>query len=157
MSRRIAIAACFGAILLPGLAPALEATAGTDLLLRVGPGAGGRVVDSVPAGERVVVHGCVESTGLCLVHSGGQRGWVAGAALADEGVVRSRGAEPSQAIALPPPVIVVVEQGDPGFATDGIVGVAPVVRVRRHHDRRWRHDYRRWHRRHAHRGRHGRR
>ncbi|MGC2778274.1 MAG: SH3 domain-containing protein, partial [Bradyrhizobium sp.] len=60
-------------------APGLVRAAAT---LRAGPGSGFPVVDRIPAGARVTIHGCIEGGAWCDVSFERERGWVAAKVLA---------------------------------------------------------------------------
>ncbi|WP_315779283.1 MULTISPECIES: SH3 domain-containing protein [unclassified Bradyrhizobium] len=49
--------------------------------MRAGPGAGFPVVERIPAGTRVTIHGCIQGGAWCDVSVDGERGWVAAKAL----------------------------------------------------------------------------
>lgn len=75
----LARAALAAAILVPSVALAqtnITATVGVDLNLRVGPGPGYIVVNTIPTGTSVLVYGCVEGLTWCDVEWNGTRGWV---------------------------------------------------------------------------------
>ncbi|MGY3452885.1 SH3 domain-containing protein [Bradyrhizobium sp. USDA 4353] len=55
-------------------APGLVRTSAT---MRAGPGPGFPVVDRIPAGARITIHGCIEGGAWCDVSLEGERGWVA--------------------------------------------------------------------------------
>ncbi|WP_374940836.1 SH3 domain-containing protein [Bradyrhizobium sp. SRS-191] len=55
-------------------APGLVRTSAT---MRAGPGTGFPVVDKIPAGARITIHGCIEGGAWCDVSFEGERGWVA--------------------------------------------------------------------------------
>jgi uncharacterized protein YraI len=48
----------------------------TTVSLKAGPGAGFPVVDRIPAGARINVHGCIRGGSWCDVSWDGERGWV---------------------------------------------------------------------------------
>jgi uncharacterized protein YraI len=50
--------------------------------MRAGPGAGFPVVERIPAGTRVTIHGCIQGGAWCDVSVGNERGWVAAKTLA---------------------------------------------------------------------------
>ncbi|CCD92416.1 conserved exported hypothetical protein [Bradyrhizobium sp. ORS 375] len=50
--------------------------------MRAGPGPGFPLVNRIPAGTRVTIHGCIEGGAWCDVSFAGERGWVAAKALA---------------------------------------------------------------------------
>ncbi|UFZ05385.1 SH3 domain-containing protein [Bradyrhizobium ontarionense] len=64
---------------LAAAAPGLVRTAAT---MRAGPGSGFPVVERIPAGARVTIHGCIEGGAWCDVSFDRERGWVAARALA---------------------------------------------------------------------------
>ncbi|UOM36031.1 DUF1236 domain-containing protein [Acuticoccus sp. I52.16.1] len=70
-------ATILSATLIP--AAAFAQTAGsvtTDLNLRSGPGSNYSVIETIPAGDEVVVEGCVTDTTWCQVDFGGKSGYV---------------------------------------------------------------------------------
>lgn len=69
------VAAPVSAIAAPGMVR-------NSVNLRAGPGAGFPVVDRIPAGARVTIHGCLSGGAWCDVSFAGERGWVAVSALA---------------------------------------------------------------------------
>ncbi|GLH75176.1 hypothetical protein SSBR45G_00840 [Bradyrhizobium sp. SSBR45G] len=69
------------------VAPASLAMAAPGLVrssatLRAGPGTGFPLVERIPAGARVTIHGCIQGGAWCDVSFAGERGWVAAKALA---------------------------------------------------------------------------
>ncbi|MGJ4894125.1 SH3 domain-containing protein [Bradyrhizobium oligotrophicum] len=60
-------------------APGLVRTAAT---MRAGPGPGFPVVERIPVGARITIHGCIQGGAWCDVSFGGERGWVAARTLA---------------------------------------------------------------------------
>jgi uncharacterized protein YraI len=53
----------------------------TDVSMRAGPGAGFPVVDRIPGGAHVNIHGCIRGNAWCDVSWDGDRGWVSADAL----------------------------------------------------------------------------
>ncbi|HEX2255294.1 MAG TPA: SH3 domain-containing protein [Afifellaceae bacterium] len=130
MSRPFAAAiagAALVATLACGSAAAVDAVAGTQLVMHVGPSAGHRSVATIPAESRVTVHGCSEAEGWCLVRFAGRHGWVEGESLQVLGF--SRGSEPAsppparQAVVVPEPVVPQLPHRRFVSAEDVIVGV----------------------------------
>lgn len=81
MKLRIGIVA---ALLIVAPASAALAAPGVvrhNVSLRAGPGGGFPVVDRIPAGGRVTIHGCLNGGTWCDVSFDGERGWVSAAAL----------------------------------------------------------------------------
>ncbi|MBO0903413.1 SH3 domain-containing protein [Jiella sonneratiae] len=74
----LAATALIGALTLPaGAALASEiAVATTDVNLRAGPSTDYPVVDTLIAGERLRVFGCLQTRSWCDVRFQGQRGWI---------------------------------------------------------------------------------
>ena len=71
------------AILVAGAAhAATEADATTDLALRAGPGPKFEVLGVIPAGDLVMVEGCLESADWCEVRHNGTPGWAHAAYMA---------------------------------------------------------------------------
>lgn len=64
------------------MADTTNATAGTDLNLRAGPGAWHEVVGVIKGGDDVTVAGCIEEANWCEVTYGAQTGWAYGDYLA---------------------------------------------------------------------------
>ncbi|WP_315755670.1 MULTISPECIES: SH3 domain-containing protein [unclassified Bradyrhizobium] len=60
-------------------APGLVRTAAA---MRAGPGPGFPIVERIPAGARITIHGCIQGGAWCDVSFGGERGWVAARTLA---------------------------------------------------------------------------
>lgn len=54
----------------------------TSATMRAGPGSGFPVVERIPAGARVTIHGCIEGGAWCDVSFARERGWVAARTLA---------------------------------------------------------------------------
>lgn len=72
-----------GAMLVPGVAAAATAAiVTTDLNVRTGPGSAYQRFDTIPAGSRVDVLGCIAGYNWCDISWGGDRGWVSGDYLA---------------------------------------------------------------------------
>ena len=63
------------------LASAAPGVVRTAVSMRAGPGSGFPMVDRIPAGARVEIHGCIEGGAWCDVSVQGERGWVAARAL----------------------------------------------------------------------------
>lgn len=93
-----------------GPAAAIEAVTGIPVVIHVAPGAEHRIVGSVPADERVTVHGCVEARQWCLVRFEGRHGWTAAGGLEFKGFSRPPApapvpaAAPAQVIIVPVPI-----------------------------------------------------
>lgn len=110
-----------------GSAAAVDAVAGTQLVMHLGPGAEHRTIATVPAETRLTVHGCNEAEGWCLVRFEGRHGWVEGGSLNVVGF--SRRPEDAARAAVQPVVAVPEPVAPPvphyGFVTadDVIVGV----------------------------------
>lgn len=108
-------------------AAALEAIAGTQLVMHVGPGAHHPSIGDVPAESHVTVHGCSEAKGWCLVRFAGRHGWIEGESLNVVGF--SRPPKPVAAVVAPasPEIVVPVapEAALPPFITadDVVVGM----------------------------------
>jgi uncharacterized protein YraI len=84
MSRPFAAALASAALvasLACGPAAALEAVAGTQLVMHIGPGAEHRSIATIPAETRLTVHGCSQAERWCLVRFEGRHGWVEGESL----------------------------------------------------------------------------
>ena len=60
----------------PAAAIAAEGMATADVNMRAGPGTGFPVVDLVPDGAHVDIHGCLKGDAWCDVSWNGDRGWV---------------------------------------------------------------------------------
>jgi uncharacterized protein YraI len=75
MMAAVAAAAAFAA---PTAAMARLGFVTTNLNLRAGPSTSFPVVDTLPAGARVNIHGCLSGYSWCDVGWRGERGWVAG-------------------------------------------------------------------------------
>ncbi len=60
----------------PTAALAARGIATNDASMRAGPGAGFPVVDRIPGGARVDIHGCIRGDAWCDVSWAGDRGWV---------------------------------------------------------------------------------
>jgi uncharacterized protein YraI len=72
-----------GAMLVPGVASAATAAiVTTDLNVRTGPGVEYQRFQTIPAGDRVTVIGCLSGYNWCDVDWAGSRGWVSGSYLA---------------------------------------------------------------------------
>lgn len=72
-----------GAMLVPGVASAATAAiVTTDLNIRTGPGVDYQRFDTIPAGGRVTVIGCLSGYNWCDIEWAGTRGWVSGDYLA---------------------------------------------------------------------------
>jgi uncharacterized protein YraI len=63
-------------LLLPTAALAAPGIVTTSTGLRAGPGAGFPLVDRIPGGERVNIHGCLSGNAWCDVSWSDDRGWV---------------------------------------------------------------------------------
>src|SRR4051794_25206877 len=68
----------FAAMLLavPTSAFAARGIVTTEVSMRAGPGTGFPVVDRIPGGARVTIHGCLRPPSWCDVSWDGERGWV---------------------------------------------------------------------------------
>ena len=71
---RILIAAAM--LLLPSAALAAPGMVTTNVGLRAGPGDGFPVVDRIPGGSHVNIHGCLKGDAWCDVSWSDDRGWV---------------------------------------------------------------------------------
>src|ERR1700759_2555740 len=71
---RILIAAAM--LLLPSAALAAPGMVTTNVSLRAGPGDGFPVVDRIPGGSHVNIHGCLKGDAWCDVSWSDDRGWV---------------------------------------------------------------------------------
>jgi uncharacterized protein YraI len=78
--RRIFVAAMLF-IAVPGVALAARGYATNDVDMHAGPGVGYPVVDTIPAGAHVDIHGCLDGDSWCDVSWDQDRGWVAAAYL----------------------------------------------------------------------------
>lgn len=80
MNRMMSILLATGALTVAGLPAFAEATANAtvDLNIRAGAGPAYDVVGVIPAGEEVVVTGCLEPATWCEVTSDGITGWASG-------------------------------------------------------------------------------
>jgi uncharacterized protein YraI len=63
-------------LLTPAAALAAPGLVTTSISMRAGPGAGFPVVDRIPGGAHVNIHGCVRGDAWCDVSWAGDRGWV---------------------------------------------------------------------------------
>jgi len=72
--RRLFIAAAV--LLLPTAALAAPGIVTTTVSLRAGPGEGFPMVDRIPGGDRVNIHGCLRGNAWCDVSWSDDRGWV---------------------------------------------------------------------------------
>lgn len=63
-------------LLLPSAASAAPGMVTTNVSLRAGPGDGFPVVDRIPGGARVNIHGCLRGDAWCDVSWSDDRGWV---------------------------------------------------------------------------------
>src|SRR5947209_3490973 len=63
-------------LMTPAAALAAPGMVTTSVSLKAGPGPGFPVVDRIPAGARVNVHGCISGGRWCDVSWDGERGWV---------------------------------------------------------------------------------
>src|ERR1700761_4293666 len=71
---RILLAAAM--LLLPSAALAAPGMVTTNVSLRAGPGDGFPVVDRIPGGSHVDIHGCLKGDAWCDVSWSDDRGWV---------------------------------------------------------------------------------
>lgn len=95
------------ALLVPGAAyAATSAITTTDLNMRTGPSTGYEVVDVIPDGGRVTVHGCLSGYNWCDISWRGMRGWTSGNYLAYLGQRYYRDPIPSIGVAIGMPIIV---------------------------------------------------
>ncbi|MGN6464134.1 MAG: SH3 domain-containing protein [Rhizobiaceae bacterium] len=93
-------------LLVPGAAfAATSAIATTDLNMRMGPSTGYQVVDVIPDGGRVTVHGCVRGYNWCDVSWRGLRGWASGNYLAYLGKRYYRDPIPRIGVTIGVPII----------------------------------------------------
>lgn len=72
-----------------GPAAAIEAVTGAPLVIHIAPGAEHRITGTVPADERVTVHGCIEAQQWCLVRFEGRHGWTPAGGLVFKGFSRA--------------------------------------------------------------------
>jgi len=70
--------AVLGTVALPAIAAAENAKTTTDLNMRAGPSTGYPVVEVIPGGAPVTVHGCIADYDWCDTSWQDARGWVAG-------------------------------------------------------------------------------
>lgn len=77
MVRKWLLALVLWAALVPAASAATVAVATSNVNLRAGPATGYPVVTVVPAGARIVTHGCVAGYSWCDIAFGAFRGWVA--------------------------------------------------------------------------------
>src|SRR5438445_5993306 len=63
-------------LLMPTAALAAPGIVTTTVSLRAGPGEGFPMVDRIPGGDRVNIHGCLRGTARCDVSWSDDRGWV---------------------------------------------------------------------------------
>ncbi len=68
-------------VAVPGVALAARGYATNDVSMHAGPGVGYPVVDMIPAGAHVNIHGCLSNDSWCDVSWDSDRGWVAAAYL----------------------------------------------------------------------------
>src|SRR5436309_1878768 len=61
---------------IPSAALAARGIVTTEVSMRAGPGTGFPVVDRIPGGARVNIHGCLRDNSWCDVSWDGDRGWV---------------------------------------------------------------------------------
>lgn len=84
--------AALGLVLATGIfvsgANALDATISADAEMHIGPGADFPIVGRVPADAEVLVNGCTDGNGWCVVLHGGNHGWVARANVNVTGITR---------------------------------------------------------------------
>nr|WP_244423050.1 SH3 domain-containing protein [Bradyrhizobium sp. ORS 278] len=64
------------------LATAAPGLVRSSATMRAGPGPGFPMVERIPAGARVTIHGCIQGGAWCDVSFAGERGWIAARALA---------------------------------------------------------------------------
>jgi uncharacterized protein YraI len=136
MSRPIAAALASGALfasLAYSPAAALEAVAGTQLVMHIGPGAEHRNIGTIPAETHLTVHGCSDAERWCLVRFEGRHGWVEGESLSVVGFSRPAKtpvvAPAPQVVPVPVPVPVAIGLPLATFVTadDIIVGMGEQV------------------------------
>jgi uncharacterized protein YraI len=63
-------------LIVPSAAFAARGIVTTEVSMRAGPGTGFPVVDRIPAGAHVVIHGCIRDESWCDVSWNADRGWV---------------------------------------------------------------------------------
>jgi uncharacterized protein YraI len=117
---KLGAAVLFAGLAVPSLAMAqTTAFVATDLNLRVGPGPGFEVITAMPAGQTIMVEGCLEGRNWCQVTFEGQTGWAYAAYLAMETTgERIIIAEAGPRIDVP----IVTFDGAAGVATGATVG-----------------------------------
>lgn len=74
--KRTVILLAAAMLLLPSVALAAPGVVTTTVSLRAGPGDGFPVVDRIPGGSRVNIHGCLRGDAWCDVSWSDDRGWV---------------------------------------------------------------------------------
>jgi uncharacterized protein YraI len=74
--KRTGILIAAAMLLLPSAALAAPGLVTTTVSLRAGPGDGFPVVDRIPGGAHVDIHGCLKGDAWCDVSWSGDRGWV---------------------------------------------------------------------------------
>lgn len=74
--KRTGILVAAAMLLLPSVALAAPGMVTTTVSLRAGPGDGFPVVDRIPGGSRVNIHGCLRGDAWCDVSWSDDRGWV---------------------------------------------------------------------------------
>lgn len=106
LNNKLRIAALAAGLMAPAIASAAEsAITTTDLNMRLGPSTGYERIDIIPAGDSVVVFGCLSGYGWCDIEWDGLRGWVSGDYLAYLGERYYRRPVSSVGVAIGLPII----------------------------------------------------
>ena len=69
-------------------ASALDGVALNDAKMHIGPAADYPMVESIPAGTKILIDGCTEGKGWCVAQFGGRHGWIPAESVDITGITR---------------------------------------------------------------------